>query len=63
VEFIHRLTTYSGRLDRVWVETTAAELTEEVYIELVTILAVVSVQDAFSWALGEARAPCAALPG
>jgi len=53
VDFIHRLSTDPGRLDQDWVTATAAEMTVEVYIELVSIVAIVSVQDAFSRAVGE----------
>lgn len=53
VEAIHRLATDSGRLTEKWVhEITSSGLTEEAYVEIVGIVAVVTALDTFDYALG-----------
>ena len=48
VELIHRLTTDSGRLSQAWAEgILAAGVTEEVYVEIVSIVCIVMVIDTF----------------
>lgn len=54
VEAIHRLSTDSGRLTRKWVhEITSSGLTEESYVEIVGIVAVVTALDTFDYAIGK----------
>ena len=48
VELIHRLTTDPGRLSQAWAEgLLAAGLTEEVYVEIASIVCIVTVIDTF----------------
>ena len=48
VELVHRLTTDPGRLSRAWTEgLLAAGVSEEVYVEIVSIVCVVMVVDTF----------------
>ena len=48
VELVHRLTTDSGRLTRAWAEgVLAAGVSEEIYIEIVSIVCVAMVIDTF----------------
>ena len=48
VELIHRLTTDPGRLSRAWAEgILAAGVSEEVYVEIVSIVCIVMVIDTF----------------
>ena len=48
VELIHRLTTDPGRLSQAWAEgILAAGVTEEVYVEIVSIVCIVMIVDTF----------------
>ena len=48
VELVHRLTTDPGRLSRAWTEgLLAAGVSEEVYVEIVSIVCIVMVVDTF----------------
>lgn len=67
VELIHRLTTDPGRLSQAWAEgILAAGVSEEVYVEIVSIVCIVTVVDVFRRALGlapfELPAPAAGAP-
>lgn len=54
VEAIHRVATDSGRLSGVWVEGLHADgLTDGAYIEMVGVVAMTKMMDAFTWAAGE----------
>jgi len=66
VEAIHRLSTDSGRITKDWVRNvTAGSLTEEAYVEIIGIVAVVTALDTFEVALGcsELQDLAAATPG
>lgn len=53
VEVAHRLTTDAGRLTRRWLEGVLADgLTEEQYVEIVGVVAVITALDTFERALG-----------
>lgn len=67
VELVHRLTTDPGRLSRAWTEgILAAGVSEEVYVEIVSVVCMVMVIDTFRRALGlapfELPAPVAGAP-
>ena len=56
VEAIHRLKTDAGRITEKWVRTIVdGELTEEQYVEIVSITAIVTALDTFDDALGRER--------
>ncbi len=58
VELVHRLTTDPGRIRRSWVkDVLAAGVSEEVYIEIVGVVCMVTVIDTFRRSLD--LAPCA----
>jgi hypothetical protein len=52
IEAAHRLRTDAGRLTRRWVEDRAHCLGEERYVELVSVVAIVTALDTFDLALG-----------
>lgn len=67
VELIHRLTTDPGRLSQAWAEgLLAAGLSEEIYVEIVSIVCIVMVIDTFRRSLDlppfELPAPVAGAP-
>lgn len=53
IEMIHRLSTDSGRLGESWVREQTAAVGEEAYIEMVSIICVVTVTDMFARAIGQ----------
>lgn len=58
VEAIHRLRTDAGRITERWVQQiTSRELTEEAYVEIIGIIAVLTGLDTFNDALGRERDP------
>lgn len=59
IEAAHRLRTDAGRLTRRWVEDIAHRLGEERYVELVSVVAIITALDTFDLALGR---PAHALP-
>jgi hypothetical protein len=60
VEAIHRLTTDAGRITEKWVRQLAdGMLGEERYVEIISIVAIVTALDTFDRALGR---PCRSLP-
>ena len=67
VELVHRLTADSGRLNRRWAEgILASGVSEEVYVEIVSVVCMVMVVDTFRRALGlpqfDLPAPVAGAP-
>lgn len=60
VEAIHRLRTDAGRITETWVrDITSRELSEEAYVEIIGIIAVLTGLDTFNDALGRERDPLA----
>lgn len=57
VEGIHRVATDASRITESWVQTvTSGDLSEEQYVEIVSIVATVTALDTFDLALGRSRA-------
>ncbi len=65
VEAIHRLKTDAGRITETWVRSMVADaLTEEQYVEIISITAIVTAVDTFDDAIGQPRRPLPeAMPG
>jgi len=65
VEVVHRIATDAGRLKRSWVESVLGDdLSEEQYVEIVGVVALVTALDTFDRALGRLIRPLPApLPG
>lgn len=58
VEAVHRLRTDAGRITERWVnDITSRNLTEEAYVEVIGIIAVLTALDTFNDALGRERDP------
>jgi hypothetical protein len=58
VDIVHRIVTDAGRLKQSWVrEAVAYDVSEERYVEVVGIVALVTALDTFDHALGRARRP------
>ncbi len=58
VDIVHRIVTDAGRLKQSWVrEAVANDVSEERYVEIVGIVALVTALDTFDHALGRARRP------
>ena len=58
VEVIHRLTTDAGRITERWVRQLAdSRLGEERYVEIISIVAIITALDTFDRALGRSRRP------
>lgn len=58
IEAIHRLRTDAGRITEAWVQqVTSEELTEEAYVEIVGIVALVTALDTFDYAIGRESQP------
>lgn len=58
VDIVHRIVTDAGRLKQSWVrEAVANDVSEERYVEVVGIVALVTALDTFDHALGRARRP------
>ena len=65
VDVVHRIVTDAGRLKESWVRSTVTSgVTEEQYVEIVGIVALVTALDTFDHALGRALRPLpASVPG
>jgi hypothetical protein len=58
IEAIHRLRTDAGRITEQWVtDITSRDLSEEAYVEIIGIIAVLTGLDTFNDALGRERSP------
>lgn len=58
IDVIHRIATDPGRLSQAWVEEClAGDLSAEEYIEIVSIVCMVTMVDAFGRAIGQAELP------
>lgn len=57
IDAIHRLSTDSGRLSEKWVRhTTRGDLSEEAYVEIVGIVAIITALDTFNYVIGSTTA-------
>lgn len=52
IDAIHRVSTDSGRLTEKWVREITGELSEEAYVEIVGIVAVITALDTFDYVMG-----------
>jgi len=56
IDAIHRLSTDSGRLSEKWVNTiTAGELSEEAYVEIIGVVAIITALDTFDYVMGNEK--------
>ncbi|MBX2878354.1 MAG: hypothetical protein KTR32_00400 [Granulosicoccus sp.] len=56
IDAIHRLSTDSGRLSENWVRTiTAGELSEEAYVEIIGVVAIITALDTFDYVAGNEK--------